>query len=100
MVDWELKCQKKQTQINKYKIRKNSKIVDHDYKFGEKVMLTNNAAFKYENPYKGSIQITQCRTNGTVTLHFVVTKIRYNICRIKSYTYDTNVEDITAENYV
>ena len=31
-VDWELKCQRNQTKINKDNIRKNIKRVDHDYK--------------------------------------------------------------------
>ena len=42
-VDWELIRQTKQTQINKYHIRKNIKRVDHDYKVGDKFMLNNNA---------------------------------------------------------
>ena len=49
-VDWELICQQKQTQISKDNIRKNIKRVDHDYKVGDKVILNNNADFKYETP--------------------------------------------------
>ena len=30
------------------KIGKNSKRVDYDYKFGDKVMLNNKSAYKYE----------------------------------------------------
>ena len=41
----------KQTQINKYNIRKNSKRVDHDYKVVDKVMLNNNPALKFDMPY-------------------------------------------------
>ena len=37
-------------QINKDNIRKNNKTFDHDYKVGDKVMLANNAAYKYETP--------------------------------------------------
>ena len=44
---WELIRQKNQAKINKDSIHKNSKIVDHNYKFGDKVMLTNNSDFKY-----------------------------------------------------
>ena len=43
-VDWELICQKKQAQINKYNIRENNKRVDHDHKVGDRVMFTNNTA--------------------------------------------------------
>ena len=54
-------------QINKHNIPKNNKIVDHDYKVRDKVMLANNALYKYEAPYKIPFVITQCWTNGTVT---------------------------------
>ena len=42
-VDRELTRHQKQTQINKYNIRKNRKWFEHDYKVGDKVMLNNNA---------------------------------------------------------
>ena len=45
--------QKKQTQTNEDNIHKNIKRVDHDCKFGDKAILTNNAAYKYETPYNG-----------------------------------------------
>ena len=79
MLDWKLIRQQNQTQINKDNIRENNKRVDHDYKFGDKVMLDNNAAYKYETPYKGLFVIIQCRTNGRVTLQCVAIKNRYNI---------------------
>ena len=44
--------------------------------------------------------ITQCWTNGTVTLQYGATKISHNILRIKLYTSDTNVEDIIDEIYI
>ena len=43
-VDWELICQKNQTQINKDNICENIKRVDHDYKVVDKVMLNNHSA--------------------------------------------------------
>ena len=43
-VNSELIFQKKQMQINKDNIGKNIKIVDHNYKVGDKVMITNNSA--------------------------------------------------------
>ena len=36
--------------------------------------------------------------NGPVTLHYGLTKISNNLCWIKLYTSDTNIEDITTEN--
>ena len=43
-MEWELICQKKQTQINKNNIRENIKWGDHDYKFRDKFILTDNTA--------------------------------------------------------
>ena len=42
-LDWELIRQKNQAQMNKDNIQKDNKRVDHDYKFGYKVMLDNHA---------------------------------------------------------
>ena len=56
-------------------------------------MLTNHTEYKYETPYKGPFVITRCFTNGTVSLQFSSAEIMYNIRRIKTYKYDTNVED-------
>ena len=85
---------KNQTQINKDNIRKNNTGVDHDYKVGDKVGITNNASFKYETPYNGPFEIKRCCNNVTVTLKCSEIKIRYNVCFIQIYTSDTNVEDI------
>ena len=98
MVDWELIRQQNQTQINKDNIGKNRKRVDHDYKVGYKVILNNHYAYKYETPYKGPFLITQCWTNGTVTLQYGPKKIRHNIGWIEPYTSDKNVEDINPED--
>ena len=57
-------------------------------------MLNNNAADKYETPFKGPSVITQFWTNDKVTVHNGAKQIRYNIHDIKPYPYDTNVEDI------
>ena len=46
----------------------------------------------------GPFLITQCFTNITVELQYGVTKIRYDIRRIKPYKFDTKVEDIKTEN--
>ena len=45
-MDWESIRRKKHMKINKDNIREINKQVDHDYKVGYKVMLTNNAAYK------------------------------------------------------
>ena len=63
-------------------------------------MINNNAAYKYETTYRGPFVITQCYTNGTVTLQCGPTKIRHNIHWIKPYTSDTKVEEINIGKYV
>ena len=72
-VDWELIRQKKYTQIDKDNIRKNINRVDHDYKVRDKVMLTNNTAYKYETTYNGAFVITQFWNNGTVKSQYGAT---------------------------
>ena len=42
-------------------------------------MQTNNSGFKYETLYKVPFEITQCQSNGAVTLQCGATKIRYTI---------------------
>ena len=49
-VHWELIRQKKQTQINRDNASKNIHRVDYDYKVGDKVILTDHTAYKYETP--------------------------------------------------
>ena len=61
-------------------------------------MLNNNAACKYENPYKGPFGITRCGINRPVTLQYGIKRISNNLRWIKLYTSDTNIEDITTEN--
>ena len=81
-VDWELIRQINQMQIIKDNIRKNNKVVDHNYKVGDKVMLNNHAAYKYETPYSGPFVITQFCTNVAVALQCGAIQIIYNIRRI------------------
>ena len=56
--------------------------VDHDYKVGDKVILNNSAAYKYETPYNGPFVIAQCWTNGMGIFQCDAIKIRHNIHRI------------------
>ena len=61
-------------------------------------MLTNHTAYKYETPYKVTFVITQCFTNGTITLQCGATQVKYNIRRINPYKLDTEVEDYCSKN--
>ena len=51
------------------------KIFNYDYKIGDKFMVRNKSAYKYETPYKGPYGINQPWTNGMVALEIVATKI-------------------------
>ena len=67
LADWTaIKAHKQQ--IHKNNIIENSKHIPHQYKVGDKVMLENHCANKYEQPYKGPYLVTQVNTNGTVHL--------------------------------
>ena len=46
--------QRNQAKIVRDNIHKNSKILDLDYKVRDKIMLNNNADFRYETRYNGS----------------------------------------------
>ena len=70
MADWELILQQKQAQINKDNIRENRNQIYHEYKVGDKFMLTKHNAYKHETPYTGPFTITQYFTNGTVRLKY------------------------------
>ena len=40
-------------QINKYIIHENRERVDYEYKVGDKLIVNNEAAYKYDTPYNG-----------------------------------------------
>ena len=61
-------------------------------------MLTKHTEYKYKTLYTGHVLITRCFTNDMVNLQCVAIKIRYNIHRISTYKYDTNIEYINPKN--
>ena len=61
-------------------------------------MLLTNYAYKYETPHNRPFVIRQFWTNDAVISQYGAIKIMQNIRPIKSYTYDTNVEDIKFSN--
>ena len=83
MVRWKLIRQWKQTKINKYNICKNRNRVYHDHKVGDKFMITNNSAYKYETPHNGPFVITRCWTNGTVSIQYDPIKLGIIYIRLK-----------------
>ena len=97
-MDYVLIHQKNQVQINKYDIRKNRHIVDYDYTVGYNIMLNNHTEYKYETPYKVKFVLTQCFTNGTVSLQCGAIQMKYNIRRINPYKLDTKVGYYGSKN--
>ena len=81
-VDWELIHHRKNTQINKYNACDNKHRVDYEYKVGDKIMLTNHIAYKYETSYNGPFNDNTLFNNVTVNLQYNMTEIRYIIRRI------------------
>ena len=73
MVNDELINHQNQTQNNKDNTRKNRNRVEHSYKVGDKLMISNHAVYKYETPYKGPFMIKRCFTNGKINLQDVAT---------------------------
>ena len=61
-------------------------------------MITKHTEYKYETTNMGTFLITQCFTNGTVSLKFGTIEIKYNIRHIKPYNSDTKVEDSSSKN--
>ena len=64
-VDWELIRQQNQMQINKDNIPENIHRVDHDYKVGDNVLITNHTVYIYETTYTCLFVMIKCFTNGT-----------------------------------
>ena len=61
-------------------------------------MITKRTEYKYETPYMGPFLITQCFTNGTVSLKCGTIEIKCHIRHIKPYNSDTKVEDSSSKN--
>ena len=88
-VDWSLIRQRKQVTINRDNNQKNKHIVEYEYKVRYDVMFTKHTVYKYETPYTGLFVIKWCWNNVIVSLQTVTKEIRYFICCIKPYKYDT-----------
>ena len=85
VADWRYIRQRKQTQIDKDIIWENTTTIYYGYRVGDQVMLGNKFAFKYITPFKGPYETIQMRTNRSVTLQTGSATTRLNICRIKPY---------------
>jgi len=90
IADWTAIKARKQDLIRKNNLIKNSKRIPHQYRVGDKVMLENHRANKYEQPYKGPYIIRQVNTNGTVRLTMGAVTDTVNIRRIHPFKTTSN----------
>ena len=76
---------RKQHLIHKNNTIENSKCIPYQYNVGDKVMLENHHANKYEQPYKGPYFVMQINTNGTVHLKIGAVTDTVNIRHIHPF---------------
>ena len=87
IADWEAIRLRKQRDIDRNNVQENSLRINHDYKIGDKVLITNNDIHRKLNcPTKGPYPIVQTYTNGTVRVQYGAVTERINICRCTPYT--------------
>jgi hypothetical protein len=84
-MEWTAIKAHKQQIIHKNNRIENSKWIPHHYQVGDLVMLENNRANKYEQPYSGPYHITQVNTNGTVCLKINAVMDTVNIQHIHPF---------------
>jgi len=90
VADWTAIKARKQELIRKNNKIENSKRIPHQYRVGDKVMLENHCANKYEQPYRGPYLIQQVNTNGTVRLKMGAVTDTVNIRRIHPFKMTSN----------
>ena len=83
--NWRHICQRKQSQIEKDVTCKNSTRINFNFNIGDKVIVGEKKAYKYETSFKGPYEIVQTWTNGTVTILTGAVTVQLNIIRIKPY---------------
>jgi hypothetical protein len=83
--DWTAIKRRKQELIRKNNIIENSKRIPYLYRVGDRVLLENHRANKYETPYLGPYEVAQVNTNGTVRLRMGAVTDTVNIRRIHPF---------------
>jgi hypothetical protein len=96
LTDWTAIKARKQQIIHKNNRIENSKQINHHYQVGDLVMLENNRANKYEQPYSGPYRITQVNTNGTVRLKINAVTDTVNIRRIHPFKTPNSNRGLSA----
>jgi hypothetical protein len=83
VVNWDLVCKRKQSQVDFDNSRENKRHIAYDYKVDQKVYLINTGIKdKCQAPHEGPYEISNVFTNGTVHIQKGISNERFNIRRI------------------
>ena len=86
VADWTRIQLKRQKEINKSNKRENSTRIPHEYKQGDRVLLTTPGKLpKLRSPRTGPYEVVNVHDNGTVTIRLGHVQQRVNIRRLLPY---------------
>ena len=85
VADWEHIRQRKQLRINHNNMQENMRRNNHQYKFGDKVLVKRKKNSKHGLEFMGPFPITQINDNGTVRSQKGIINDATNIRRIKPF---------------
>jgi hypothetical protein len=90
--DWAAIKLRRQTEIDRNNARENNKRLRHEYKVGDKVLLTVPGINpKLSTPRKGPYPITRVYSNGTIRIQRGAVTERVNIRRVTPYFENDDV---------
>ena len=97
--DWAAIQQKRQKEIDRNNARENKSRIDHTYKPGDLVSLTNpRKVRKVNKPRNGPYKVTKVFTNGTIRIQQGRVSERVNIrCVHPYYTADTDTQQTSTD---
>ena len=85
IADWEHIRQRKQLRIKHNNKQENMLRNNHQYKFGENILVKRKKNSKHELEFMGPFPITQINDNGMVCFQMVIINDATNIHRIKQF---------------
>ena len=85
VANWEHIRQRKQLRVNHNNKRKNMRRNNHQYKVGDKILVTRKKNYKHELEFIGPFPITQINDNSTVCFQNGIINDATNIRRIKPF---------------
>ena len=85
VADWEHIRKRKKLRINHNNKHANMRRNNHQYKFGDKILVKCKKFFKHELEFMGPFPITQINNNGTVRFQKGIINDATNIRRIKPF---------------